>query len=43
MSPLTAQTTNLIINLDHDDWVLGDDGATLASVGLGASFDARSG
>jgi len=26
---------NLIINLDHDDWVLGDMGKTLAEVGTG--------
>ena len=40
---LTAQTTNLIINLDHDDWVLDDDAASLASVGLGASSTVRAG
>ncbi|KAB5596463.1 hypothetical protein CTheo_100 [Ceratobasidium theobromae] len=29
-----AKTTNLIINLDHDEWILNDDGATLASLGF---------
>lgn len=28
------KTMNLIINLDHDDWIFGDDNATLASLGL---------
>ncbi|KAH7103795.1 hypothetical protein BKA62DRAFT_768187 [Auriculariales sp. MPI-PUGE-AT-0066] len=28
------KTTNLIINLDHDDWIFSDDSATLASLGL---------
>ncbi|KIK31350.1 hypothetical protein PISMIDRAFT_5824 [Pisolithus microcarpus 441] len=27
-------TSNLIINLDHDDWVLDDENKTLAEVGL---------
>ncbi|ELU44738.1 hypothetical protein AG1IA_01219 [Rhizoctonia solani AG-1 IA] len=27
-------TTNLIINLDHDDWILNDDSAILASLGF---------
>lgn len=37
-SPLTAtQTTNLIINLDHDEWILDDDSKTLADSGLGTS------
>lgn len=26
---------NLIINLDHDEWILDDDQATLASLGFG--------
>jgi len=30
-----SKTTNLIINLDHDDWILDDDNVTLASVGMG--------
>ncbi|EUC62167.1 cytoplasm protein, putative [Rhizoctonia solani AG-3 Rhs1AP] len=30
-----AKTTNLIINLDHDDWILDDDSAILASIGFG--------
>ena len=30
------QTTNLIINLDHDDWILSDEGKTLAESGFGA-------
>ncbi|QRV86693.1 hypothetical protein RhiJN_14711 [Ceratobasidium sp. AG-Ba] len=30
-----AKTTNLIINLDHDDWILSDDNAVLASLGFG--------
>ncbi|KAF8892690.1 hypothetical protein BD779DRAFT_1798686 [Infundibulicybe gibba] len=29
-----AKTTNLIINLDHDDWVLRDDDATLEGLGF---------
>jgi len=33
-----AKTTNLIINLDHDEWILSDDSATLASCGLGEHF-----
>ncbi|KAF9475313.1 cytoplasmic protein [Pholiota conissans] len=28
-----AKTSNLIINLDHDDWMLDDDSKTLAQVG----------
>ena len=28
------KTTNLIINLDHDDWIFEDDTATLLSLGL---------
>ncbi|KAG6865875.1 hypothetical protein C0991_010956 [Blastosporella zonata] len=33
--PLTPlQTTNLIINLDHDDWILDDDSKTLADCGF---------
>ncbi|ORY76092.1 hypothetical protein BCR37DRAFT_351622 [Protomyces lactucae-debilis] len=29
-----SKTTNLIINLDHDDWILDDGDATLASLGI---------
>ncbi|KAG8747663.1 hypothetical protein FRC10_000206 [Ceratobasidium sp. 414] len=29
-----AKTTNLIINLDHDDWILSDDSAVLALIGF---------
>lgn len=29
-----AKTTNLIINLDHDEWILKDDSAVLASLGF---------
>jgi len=29
-----SKTTNLIINLDHDDWILQDDDRTLASFGF---------
>ncbi|KAK9894730.1 hypothetical protein P389DRAFT_190990 [Cystobasidium minutum MCA 4210] len=29
-----SKTTNLIINLDHDDWILDDDNVTLQSVGM---------
>ncbi|EMD34494.1 hypothetical protein CERSUDRAFT_117338 [Gelatoporia subvermispora B] len=29
-----AKTSNLIINLDHDDWILDDDSKTLADCGL---------
>ena len=30
------QTTNLIINLDHDDWIFSDESKTLAESGFGA-------
>lgn len=33
---LIAQTTDLSINLDRDDYLLSDDSATLISVGLSA-------
>lgn len=29
-----AKTSNLIINLDHDDWILNNDDALLADLGL---------
>jgi hypothetical protein len=29
-----AKTTNLIINLDHDEWILSDDGKSLSECGL---------
>lgn len=29
-----AKTTNLIINLDHDDWILDDDSILLADIGF---------
>jgi len=29
-----AKTTNLIINLDHDEWVLDDDSKSLADYGF---------
>jgi len=29
-----AKTTNLIINLDHDDWILDDDEKILADLGF---------
>ncbi|KAG6833209.1 hypothetical protein H0H87_010272 [Tephrocybe sp. NHM501043] len=29
-----SQTTNLIINLDHDDWILDEDNKTLADCGF---------
>ncbi|KAI0928115.1 hypothetical protein AcW1_005465 [Taiwanofungus camphoratus] len=29
-----AKTTNLIVNLDHDDWILSDDSKTLADYGF---------
>ncbi|KAK7023781.1 hypothetical protein R3P38DRAFT_2954144 [Favolaschia claudopus] len=29
-----AKTTNLIINLDHDDWILDDDSKLLADLGF---------
>jgi len=32
-----AKTTNLIINLDHDDWILGDDSKLLVDIGFGKS------
>jgi hypothetical protein len=34
-----SKTTNLIINLDHDDWILNNDEATLASLGIGTNTD----
>lgn len=33
-----AKTTNLIINLDHDDWILNDDAQVLADIGFGEWF-----
>ena len=30
------QTSNLIINLDHDDWIFSDETKTLAESGFGA-------
>jgi hypothetical protein len=30
------QTTNLIINLDHDEWIFSDESKTLAESGFGA-------
>lgn len=30
-----AKTSNLIINLDHEDWILGGDDGILADVGFG--------
>lgn len=30
----SAKTTNLIINLDHDDWILNEDNKVLADVGI---------
>lgn len=37
------QTTNLIINFDHDEeWTLEDDTATLLSVGIGEWTDIHS-
>jgi len=29
-----SKTSNLIINLDHDDWILDDDSAVLSSLGF---------
>jgi hypothetical protein len=34
----TVQTTNLIINLDHDEWILDDDSQLLVDLGLGKYF-----
>ena len=31
-----TQTTNLIINLDHEEWILGDESAILAEIGFGS-------
>ncbi|KAJ3974167.1 cytoplasmic protein [Lentinula raphanica] len=31
---IPSQTTNLIINLDHDEWILTDDSKTLAEAGF---------
>ena len=36
-----VQTTNLIINLDHDDWVLDDDSKLLVDIGFGKSQQPR--
>ena len=33
--PGTVQTSNLIINLEHDDWILDDDSRTLADLSFG--------
>lgn len=30
-----GKTTNLIINLDHDEWILDDDSKTLSALGFG--------
>lgn len=38
-----AQTTNLIINLDHDDWMLDDDSQVLANLGFGNRLPGESG
>jgi hypothetical protein len=38
-----TQTTNLIINFENEDWILQDDAATLASVGIGRSWHLESG
>jgi hypothetical protein len=35
---LQFKTTNLIINLDHDEWILGDDDGILADLGFGMSL-----
>jgi Uncharacterized conserved protein (DUF2340) len=35
-SPITFKTTNLIINLNNDDWILDDDSQILADIGFGA-------
>ena len=35
------QTTNLIINLDHDEWIFSDESKTLAESGFGAYRCAR--
>ena len=32
------QTTNLIINLEHDDWILNDHSKSLADIGAGVSL-----
>ena len=32
------QTTNLIINLDHDEWIMSDPTKTLLEVGAGTCF-----
>jgi hypothetical protein len=34
------QTTNLIINLDNDDWILNDDSKILADLGFGKHLKA---
>ncbi|KAJ7580983.1 hypothetical protein C8J56DRAFT_958740 [Mycena floridula] len=36
-----AKTTNLIINLDHDEWILDDDEKMLADLGFGGSQSHR--
>ena len=33
------QTTNLIINLDHDEWIIDDDTKPLADLGFGESHN----
>jgi len=34
-----CQTTNLIINMDHDEWIFDDDDRTLAELGVGESVE----
>lgn len=36
LNTFRVKTTNLIINLDNDDWILDDDSQILAHLGFGA-------
>ncbi|CAA7270156.1 unnamed protein product [Cyclocybe aegerita] len=36
-----SKTSNLIINLDHDEWILDDDSKTLAQVDFGSGQSSR--
>jgi hypothetical protein len=38
---MLSKTTNLIINLDHDDWILNDESDILAVVGFGTLIPLR--
>ena len=35
---MCLQTTNLIINLDNDEWIIDDDSKILADLGFGETY-----